>query len=187
MATPLNLGLLDNFSVIFIILLLFAILYGLLELVKIFGEGKHNLNAIISLMITIIAAMSPDLVKMLKLMLPWIAMMIVFFFFLFAIPMFMGMTKTDITTFMGGKKRIGTVGWVFGAMIFLIIYSMGNMFGEKLLVGDVSDSNSSVSVNASSSSGFQSNVFKTVFNPKIIGLFFILLLSMLAITYLTKD
>ncbi len=187
MATPLNLGLLDKFSVIFIILFLFAILYGLLELVKVFGEGKHNLNAIIALMVTLIAAMTPDLVKMLKLMLPWIAMMIVFFFFLFAIPMFMGMTKTDITTFMGGTRRIGTVGWVFGAMIFLIIYSMGNIFGEKLLVGDVSNSNSSSSVNASATSNFQSNVFKTVFNPKIIGMFFILLLSMLAVTYLTKD
>ena len=72
-------------------------------------------------------------------------------------------------------------------MIFLIIYSMGNIFGEKLLVGDVSNSNSSSSVNASATSNFQSNVFKTVFNPKIIGMFFILLLSMLAVTYLTKD
>ncbi len=186
MATPiLNTSVLENFSILFVIIFLFSIIYGLLELVKIFGENKKNLHAIIALAVTIIAVMTPDLLRMIKMILPWVALMILFFFFLFAIPLFMGLKRDEILVFMGGKKKLGAVGWVLGAMIFLIVYSLSSLYGERLLKGDLEGGNASINVTGQSE--FKTNILKTLTHPAILGLFVLLLISMLTINYLTKD
>ena len=187
MATPISTALLDKFAIIFIAIFLFAVIYGVLEVVHLFGQDKKNLNAAIAAMVAILAILSPDLISMLKTMLPWISMMIVFFFFLHAVPMFMGIKQEEVLTFMGGKKRLTTVAWVLGAMIFLVIYSMGNMYGERLLKGDVSNG-TNVSTNTTvHSGGFYGNIFSIAFNPKVLGLFIFMLIAGLTINFLTKD
>ncbi|RLE42756.1 hypothetical protein DRJ48_02820 [Candidatus Woesearchaeota archaeon] len=186
MANPINVALLDKFSVIFIAIFLFAIVFGILELVKLFGSDKKNLHAIIAAIIALIAIINQDMTAMVKMWLPWIALMIVFFFFMFAIPLFMGLKRDEILTAIGGPKRLSAVWWVLGAMIFLVVYSLGNLYGEGLLHGEVSGANVT-QVNVTAGESFKGNVFNTVFNPKVLGLFFLMLLVMLAITYLTRD
>ena len=188
MATPISTALLDRFAVIFIVIFLFAILFGLLEVVHLFGENKKNLHAAIAAMIAILAILSSDLIFMIKTMLPWISLMIVFFFFMHAIPMFMGLKQSEIITFMGGQKRIATVGWVFGAMLFIILYALGTMYGNPLLNEDVDGAgNSSVNATASGDNAFFGNAFSIIFNAKVIGLFVFMLIATLAIQFLTRD
>ena len=55
--------------------------------------------------------------------------------------MFMGMKQEQVLRFMGGKRQIGTVGWVMGALVFLVLYSMSNMYGDRLARGDVDGDN----------------------------------------------
>jgi DMSO reductase anchor subunit len=187
MATPIGTALLDKFAVVFIAIFIFAIVYGLLELVKIFGPGKKNLHAIIAMMIALMAILSSDMVYMIKTMLPWISLMIVFFFFLHAIPMFMGMKQDEVVVFMGGKKRLAAVGWVLGAMIFLVLYSLSNLWGERLLQGDIGNG-TNVSMNGTGAgSDFKSNLFSVAFNPKVLGLFIFMLIATLTVNFLTKD
>jgi len=187
MATPISTALLDKFAVIFIAIFLFAVIYGVLEVVHLLGNDKKNLNAAIAAMVAILAILSPDLITMLKTMLPWISMMIVFFFFLHAVPMFMGIKQEEVLTFMGGKKRLTTVAWVLGAMIFLVIYSMGNMYGERLLKGEVGNGTNVSTNTTANSGGFFGNVFSIAFNPKVLGLFMFMLIAGLTINFLTKD
>jgi len=185
MATPLNLLILDKFSVIFIFIFLWAVIFGLLEVVNLFGSDKRNLHAIIAFVVALIAAITPDLVQMIKVILPWTSLMIVFFFFLFAIPLFMGLGRDEILTFMGGKKKIAVVGWVLGALIFLILYSLSQIHGDELLnYGESGEINASAG--NSTAQGFQANLFKTVFNSKIIGLLLFMIIAVLTITYLTR-
>ncbi len=186
MATPISTALLDRFAVIFIVIFLFAILYGLLEVVHLFGDDKKNLHAAIAAMIALLAILSADLIFMIKTMLPWISLMIVFFFFMHAIPMFMGLKQDEIITFMGGQKRIATVGWVFGAMLFIVLYALGTMYGNPLLNEDTSG-NYTGNETASGDNAFFGNAFSIVFNAKVIGLFVFMLIATLAIQFLTRD
>jgi hypothetical protein len=184
MATPLSLGILENFSVIFIFIFIWAVLFGIFEIINIFGDGKRNLNAIVAFVVALIAAITPDFVFIIKTILPWTSLMIVFFFFLFAIPLFMGLGKDDVLTFLGGKKKIAVVGWVLGAMIFLILYSLSQIHGDELL--NYGDTGEFIEAENGTATGFQENLFKTVFNPQIIGLFMFMIIAVLAITYLSR-
>ena len=58
MATFLDIGLIENFGVIFVILLVFLILFGLLEYMKAFGEGRRGLHALIALVVALLFLVS---------------------------------------------------------------------------------------------------------------------------------
>ena len=187
MATPIGFTyLLDKFSVVFIMIFLFAILFGLLEVISIFGKERKNLHAAIAAAITLISILTPALLTFIKTMLPWISLMIVFFFFLHAIPMFMGLKQDEVLVFMGGAKKLGAIGWVLGAMIFLVVYTLGGLYGEQHRQ-EIFEGNETVANINETGATFQAQVFKIIYNPKIVGLFVVLLIAMLAITYLTRE
>ena len=69
MASILDIGLLNTFSPIFTFILLFALIYAILEFAKIFGENK-NIHGLIAFVVALIASLSKGVVATITLMVP---------------------------------------------------------------------------------------------------------------------
>ncbi len=190
MAIPLGLGLIDKFSVVFLALMIFAITYGVLSVSNIF-KGAKNLYGIIALGVTFLALINSDFVRMLLMILPWIAMMILFFFFMFFILHFLGMDTDLILTVMGGEKKMSTLWWVFGALIFLVVWSLGSIMGQRYLeqgpgVSDVTEISPAMNATTATNS-FHQNLTNILFHPAVLGFAVILIIAMMALLMLTRD
>ena len=81
MTTLLQVDLLENFGVVFVVLLVFLILFGLLEYIKAFGEGKRGLHGMIALVVAFLFLVSKIATKIVSFMVPWFMVAAIFIFF----------------------------------------------------------------------------------------------------------
>jgi hypothetical protein len=198
MASPISTSLLENFSVVFTFLLIFALSYGALEVSKVFKD-KKNIQATIAIAITFIAIINSSFVRIVNMILPWAALILVFFFFLFFILQFMGVGQADILKAMGGDNFNGrqVFWWVFAALIFLLIWALGSSMGQDYLE-DGTGVNGSVKVSEvgneladnyddTATDSWGNNIGGIIFNKHVLGLFFLILIGVFAIANLTRD
>ena len=78
MATVLDIGLLQEFQIIFGWIFVFVLVYAVLELTKVLGENK-GLNAIIGFTAATLFALSSQAVAIVTGMAPWVVVMVVVF------------------------------------------------------------------------------------------------------------
>lgn len=196
MATFLDISILGHFITIFTFLLVFVIVYGMLELFKIFGDGHKGIHAIIALAIGFIVIFSKGVVAVIQTFTPWFTILIlVIFFILFAVRMF-GATDKDIRNELTSGSTITT--WIIIFTVVILLFSLGSGFGQESLERGLSTQNTNtqgtITNNANitltsggntSSSNFNQNLYNTLFNPKVLGLILVMLLAVMAMLFLT--
>jgi hypothetical protein len=193
MATFLDISILGNFIGIFTFLLVFVIVYGMLELFNIFGNGHKGLHAIIALAIAFIVIFSKGVVAVIQTFTPWFTILIlVIFFILFAVRMF-GATDADIRNELTGGSTVTT--WIIILTVVILLFSLGTGFGQESLVQGQSSgvsatqtnssTNSTVDAGSTSTANFNQNLYNTLFHPKVLGLILIMLLAVIAMLFLT--
>lgn len=183
MANPLDLGLLDSLSVIFSMLLVFAIVYGVLAKSKVFGDN-NGLHAIVGLVSALFLAFSPGVSQVIMTMVPWFVMMFIFFLLLLQFFSFMGVNENFLLENLKKDKSIVT--WVMIISFVILISSLGSVYfsGDSDSVanldedgfepaGDVGDTGSGA-------------LFATLFHPKVLGAIIVLLLGTFTIMMLTS-
>jgi len=197
MATFLDIGLIEHFGVIFVVLVVFLILYGLLEYVKAFGEGKRGLHAIISLMVALLFLVSKAASTMVSTMVPWFLVAVIFIFFTLLMVRMFGVGEGEL------KKLIGDPNvypWIVAFAILILITGLSTVFGQGLLEkgkggtstttnytggtgGPLPDGTGTTSTATTS---FSTNMLNTLRHPKVLGLIFIFLVGMFTLLFLTK-
>lgn len=192
MATFLDIGLLEHFSVIFPILLVFVILFAILEKSGIFGENK-GLHALISLSVALMMLFVPGVVQVITIMAPWFVLIfLLIIFFLFLLLAF----GTKVDAIVEQASHWGTPHWfllVLGLVIFL--GALGSVYGGSMLpysseaagkqvnvteIGDVEGMSTDTGV-------FNENVGRVIFHPKTIGMVFLLAVGALTIKLLAES
>lgn len=194
MATFLEIGLLENFSVIFTFLLMFAITYGVLEKINVFGSEKRGIHAIISLAISFILIMSKTVVGMVNFMAPWFVVLGLFLFFIiFAIRMF-GLTENDTIAIIKDGR---VYPYIVIAAIIILIGGFSSVFGQSLLEqgtnfedGDYEEGDiilpGDIEGGSTKTTSFKTNVLNTIVHPKVLGFIAIMVIGMFTITFMTK-
>jgi len=198
MATFLDVGLLDNFGVIFVILIVFLILFGLLEYIKAFGPDKRGLHGIIALVVALLFLVSKIATNMVKMMVPWFMVIGIFLFFsMFLIRMF-GRTEADMRSLVADPNFYP---WLIIFVILILILSLGNAFGQSLLEkgeGETVPINGSIDgqgyqlqpategTTSTTTTSFSTNLLNTLRHPKVLGMLFIFIVGMIALIFLTK-
>ncbi len=187
MATPLDLGLFEHFRVIFPLMLIFVLIYAIMQVSKVFGDNK-SLHALIAFCIAALFLFIPGLTDVLGYMIPWfVIVFVVIFIFMLALK-FMGASDKAITDYMSVWS---TPHWFF--MAFAIIIVMGSIaavYGDALLPYTTNSSDGDILVGAenfssSTSTGdFNSNVGRVIFHPKVIGLVFIFAVASFTIRFM---
>jgi len=199
MATFLDISILSHFVSVFTFLLVFVIIFGLLEVFKVFGEGRKGLHALIAACIGFIFIFSSGVTTVIQTFMPWFTILIlVIFFILFAVRMF-GVSQKDISS---AITEGSVMTWILIFTVLILLFSLGAGFGQKSLQ-DVQTStpanasagtsvsvinNQTTVVGSTNSPNFNQNLYNTLYNPKVLGLVLIMIIVILAMLFLTaKD
>ena len=180
MATFLDVGLFEHFSIIFYLIFIFVLLYAVLTVSKIFGENK-NLIAMLAGALALILALSGPTRDIISFVTPTFFVLIFFAFFTVLIYKFMGASDTDVTEIFGTKS--GTRGFILAIVGIIILSSFGKTFFAGPIALDV---NETTAANASDVGTIgQSALTATLTHPKVLGLILILIIGAYAMQYLS--
>ncbi|MBI5398496.1 hypothetical protein HZB03_03455 [Candidatus Woesearchaeota archaeon] len=184
MATFLEVGLLQHFSVIFPVLLVFVTVFALLQQSKMFGENK-GIHSLIAISIALLMLFSPGVVQVIGIMAPWFVLIFIFILLILLGFKFLGVSDKSIAETMSSW---GTIHWfllVIGIIIF--IGAISSVYGASLLPfsGAATTTIATAGGNTTTSTGdFNANVGRTIFHPKVIGTVFILVVGSFTIKLL---
>jgi hypothetical protein len=199
MANLIDTGFLNNFTEVFMFLLIFAVIYGVLSKVDFFklNEKGKGLNAIIAITIALLTLMSGEVTAMIGTMVPWFFVLILFIMLVMLSTMIFGTSNEEMMALI---RKPEAYSWIiiFGAIILL--FSLGSGFGQNLLdETDTTDSNgdfvtkdevfsnTEFSGEQSTDTGdYESNLVLTLFHPKVLGLLLLGLVGLMAALFLTK-
>ncbi|MFH1064872.1 MAG: hypothetical protein V1729_07340 [Candidatus Woesearchaeota archaeon] len=187
MATFLDIGLAEHFAIIFPILLVFVIVFALLEKSKILGDNK-GLHSLIALSIAIMMIFVPGLVQVVVIMAPWFVILFLLVTFFLLLLMSFG-TKWDAIS---GVANVWQTPHWFLLIISLIVFigALAQVYGGAMLPfsddGSVQVSSAADTNLTTDTGNFNQNVGRVIFHPKTIGLFFMLMVGALTIKLLAS-
>lgn len=168
MATFLDIGLLQHFLPLFTFLLVFVIIYAILQKIEILGKSKA-VHFIAALCVAFIVLFSGATTDMINFLIPWMVVIIVFMLMLFLSMMFLGVKAEEIF------EKVGGVYTFLIIMIILFIIAMtttlGPIFTPYSEVGEQT---------------IQSETIKTLFHPRTLGAIFILLVAVFAVSQISR-
>jgi len=188
MATFIDISILQNFSSIFTFILVFVIIYAMMETVKALGEDRKSLHAIIAVIIAFLVSMSSGVVSVIQSFTPWFTMLIlIIFFILFAVRMF-GVSNESITGAFAKNSSILT--WIIILTVVILLFSLGSGFGQKTLEqGQTGGSTVSVATGntttPTNTGSFSQNLYNTLYHPKVLGLILIMIIVLISTIFLT--
>jgi hypothetical protein len=187
MATFLDIGLAQHFSVIFPMLLVFVIIFALLEKSKMLGDNK-GLHSLIAFSIAMMMLFVPGVTQVISIMAPWFVLIFLLVIFFVMIMLAIGMKWETFAGYMSGWE---TPHW-FLLVIALIIFigALGSVYGSSMLpysgANTANATEGGVTGTTTDTGDFNANVGRVIFHPKTIGLVFLLMVGALTIKLLSK-
>lgn len=190
MATFLDIGLAQHFSVIFPVLLVFVLVFAILEKTQIFGD-KKGLHSIIALCLAVMMLFIPGVVQVVSMMAPWVVVLLLFIVFLMVLFMAMGVKWDQVVKYASGEFEVAH--WfLLILMIIIFIGSIGSVYGNSMLpfsggkvaAGNITQMNEDGTYSTDTGE-FNQNVGSVIFHPKVLGLLFVLMVGALAIKLLS--
>ncbi len=182
MATFLDVSLLQNFSFIFPVLLVFAITLALLQKTNVLGKSPA-INALIAAVASFSVLLSKSVIDVINYMLPWFSVMIIFFVLLVLIFQFMGVKEDK----WGDIVKEKAVYWsILGILIVIIFAAFANVLGQSALEGRSELTTEEVESGVATGS-FEENIYATLFNTKILGMIIIFTIIIFAVALLSGD
>ncbi|MBU0665800.1 MAG: hypothetical protein ABIC91_06385 [Nanoarchaeota archaeon] len=186
MATFLDVGILEHFSVIFIFLLIFAITYAVLTFSNPFGKEAKGLYAIIALAISFLVVRYKPAILMINFMTPWFLVAFLFIFFMLVIIGMFGGGQLNLIKLVSDPQ---VYIWIIIISVIILVFGLSHTMGQTLLERGPGNETVSGQIEAGGStqtSSFSQNVVNTLFHPKILGTLLIFMVGLFTIIFLTK-
>lgn len=185
MANLLDLGLLSHFSIIFPILLVYAIVVGILSLTKLLGDNKA-VNNMVAIALALMVSMSTMVVQIINTMTPWIVLMFILVMFLLMAYKFLGATDSDLHGIITRDKTV--VVWILIIFIVILLGSVSKFYFATPTQTTTVNENGTTVVTTGATSGTGVNAFwATLFHPKVLGVIMIMLIAVFAIVLLSGE
>ena len=188
MAVFLDVSIIKNFSAVFTFILVFVIMYGLMQSLKLLGDNKNGPHALIAVVVAFLVSMSSGVTTVLQTFTPWFTILIIIIFFiLFAVRMF-GVDTATITKAFANNSSILVWILIFTAVILLFAFGAG--FGQTTLdEGQKGGNTTSIATGTTTvptdTGSFSQNLYNTLYHPKVLGLILIMLIVVIAMMFLT--
>jgi len=185
MATPLDLGLLGRFADIFPFLLVLAVVYALLSKLHILGDNK-GLNGLVAFVLALLTLFSPTIKDSITMMAPWFVWFFMFIVFLMVAFMMFGAKESDFFHVL--KEYPTALYWILAIALIIWLGSLTTVMSKSGGVGagthtEVnSDTGQTVVVQDQ-----QSEFWKTITHPKVLGLALILLIATFTVARLSSS
>ncbi len=190
MSTFLDISLLVGFAPIFGFILVWVLVYGVLTFSKVLDLAQH-MRAIIALMIAIITLFIPQVMQTLIFIVPWFTVMFIFIIFILIALMAFGTTKADIAKAVWASEGSGAV--VRNTVIIISFIILASALGVVFFGGDAPMINTATNATATTSvepsevgDVGPGALLATIFHPKLLGVIFLMLISLFAVLQLAK-
>src|SRR3989338_4089470 len=119
MATPLDVGLLQKFDVIFPFIFVLVIVYAVLARTEWFKE-KQGIAFMLAFLLAIMTLFSSIAIKTINRMAPWFVLVVVFGILVILAYQAMGLSEKTILETITGKEYGGAFGWWVLALMLII-------------------------------------------------------------------
>jgi len=191
MATMLDVGLLGYFLPIFVFFLVTIILWALLEKIGFFGNKFANL--FIAVILGILFVLVPELTQVISLSTPWFVMLMIFLIFIVLVFMFMGVKADAIASLFGGGSGAGNQVLIWAIIILslgIFGYAFTQVYGEQIhaiTAGGSGETTEGTTIEdgTTTSGDLMTNVGQIIFTPKIMGMFFLLLMATFVVRFIS--
>lgn len=173
--TQLDISLLSFFMPIFSFLLVFAIVYAVMDKFNVLGKGKV-IKITVAFTISLVFMFSPRALQFVLELVPWFVVMLVLILIIFATLMFMGVSEGDLTA--ASKK--GSVYWIILSFVIIgLLLTFGKVFGS--IRGDDTPNGEE----HEDPNGGQ-NTLQSIFSAKVLGALILLIIAVFAMQNITK-
>ena len=189
MATPLDIGLIKQFSIIFPFLLTFVVVYGILLYTKSLGENK-SLIALLAMVTSFIVILSPTVREVIDTMVPWFLLFFIFAFFGLIAIKSLGATDADIMGTIGSPEGKSVITWFVVISVIIGLGSLSYVLSQKgaSITGggattdeDTAEAGERGDVGTTGKSAF----WGILFHPKVLGLVLLFLIGTFTVFRLT--
>lgn len=183
MATPLDVGLLQKFDVIFPFLFVLVVVYAVLARTEWMKE-KQGVAFLLAFVLAVMTLFSSIAVKTINRMAPWFVLLIIFVVLLLLAYQALGLKEESILKVITGKEYGSTIGyWMLALILIIAIGSLTSVVSEeKQFTSLAAGENATGAVPAQ---GEQVGFWATIFHPKVLGLALLLLIAMFTISKLS--
>src|SRR3989344_1172844 len=183
MATVLDVGLIQSFDVIFPFLIVFAMVFAILSKTNVLGKSM-GINATVAVASAFMVLFSRTLIEVINFMVPWFAIAIVFFVLLILVFTMFGANEEMFANAIKDQK----LQWaLIGVCLLIAVAAFANVLGQQLTEqafqegGDVTiDPDTGVATQ-----NFDTNIYSTLFHPKVLGLIVLFAIAIFAIAFLS--
>lgn len=183
MATFLDLGLIKGFSFIFPFLLVWTVVFALLEHRSVFGDRKQ-IHAVMAFVIAMMVALTRPAVEVISIMTPWFVVLLMVLLLMILFFKFFGVTDEDIVKVFKDPYYVW-IGWVLG-IVSLAIFAGAVLTVFKGTFTAVWTGGEIAVPSGTALGGLgEEEALRTVFHPKILGLIFIFVVAALTVNLLT--
>jgi len=183
MATPLDIGLLQKFDVIFPFLLILVVVYVILTRWSYFKDNQA-ISFLIALALAIISLFNPVVVKTINMMAPWFVLVFIFMLLVFMAYTAFGIKEeTIIETITTGKYANDFGYWVLAIVLIIGIGSLTTVISEEKGFLELGGENATLA--PADVSGEASGFWGTLFHPKFLGMVVLLLIGLFTISRLS--
>jgi hypothetical protein len=184
MATPLDIGLLQKFDVIFPFLFVLVIVYALLARTEWMKE-KQGMAFLVAFVLAVMTLFSSIAVKTINRMAPWFVLLVIFIVILLLAYQSLGIKEESILNIVTGKTYGGTISyWVLALVLIITIGSLTSVVSEEKQFTTLSAGENATQIAAQ---GEQVGFWATLFHPKVLGLALILMIAMFTINKLSAS
>lgn len=181
----LDLSLLISLKRIFPFILVWVVVYALLEWKDIFGKDKKGLRAVTAFVVAMIFLISSQASLVIEYMTPWFVILIVFVLLMLMIFKLFGASDKSIQDVIEHDRAV--IYWVIFVSLIVFFAALGKVYfteplptGEQALTG-IGAANATIAERG------EGAFWQTLFHPKVIGVVFVFLLATFAIKLLAGD
>ena len=177
MATFLEtLSILNFFSALFAALLVFAVVFAILNKTHILGDSKV-IQWIVAIALGLLTLVYPDIISLVEFISPWFVLLFIFLILLLLAYRLFGYSEENILEYVKSDR---TINWVLVAVgVIILLAGIFNVFGESALQATAGGN-----ATAEGDGGFQENVFSTLFSPQLLGVLLVFAIAVFAIAFL---
>ncbi|MBN2881869.1 hypothetical protein JXM83_07515 [Candidatus Woesearchaeota archaeon] len=194
MATFLDIGLLYNARIIFVVVFIFALIYGVLSKTKALGENK-TIYIWIAVTVSLLFAFSANAAKFLDVVIPPFVIFIIMVFIMLTVFIFMGGKADAFHTIFSAYNPSMMGYWILIISLLILAGGLGKVYfdpstssTDTITVESNSTGDSAIQVADGDNIGTQGEaaLWDTIFHPQVLGFILIMLIATFSVMFLSK-